>query len=85
MVISQSLLPSKRGIPQLLGEWTRPEENHAWLNTRPLESNSLQQPFQMWIYFKYLFLAIKSRGEASLIKGRENKAEAVGLEVGKEE
>lgn len=39
----------------------------------------------MWIYFKYLFLAIKSRGEASLIKGRENKAEAVGLEVGKEE
>lgn len=49
-----------------------------------MESNSLQQLFQMWIYFKYLFLAIKGGGE-SLIKGRENKAELVGLEVGKKE
>lgn len=49
-----------------------------------MESSSLQQLFQMWIYFKYLFLAIK-KGGASLINGRENKAESVGLEVGKEE
>lgn len=45
LVFSQSLLPSKRGIPQLLGKWTRPEQNHAWLNTRPLESRSPQQLF----------------------------------------